>query len=1000
MVRTGSARTIQVDEGHEFGTAEPGLEAVPTRTITTGTLRSRQSPATLSPHQEAAVMKMSRVQFWVCAACACGAIACGARRGSGDDDCVAEESCECVLDDECGDGVSCEAGVCVGGGDTGVVGDDLGIDITDERGDLPDARGDADTGVPNECGGIEPLVWMGEPAAVGDPCGDCSDGLLICDGDDGLECEGTGEFNECGGCGELTERRGIPCGTCGLTWCEGGEVACVDDLGDECPPPLARSFRLEPSDGDPGDGAENDRFGWTVAALDDGGLLIGATEDDTAEIAGGRVFHYGPSGDGWAFAGALTAPEAQPGDRFGESLAVDVDLAVVGAPGASEAAEEGGVAYVFLRSGGEWSHRQTIVAPVPQAQGGFARSVALDGGWLAIGEESREGEDGVVHLYELVGERWELRTTVSGADDGGDPNRFGWSVALVGTELVVGALADDDLTGRVFAFRFDGDDWLQVALERHPDVTSSANFGYAVALDATGQRLAIGAHLDSAGAPEGGAVYLYDLSDDGWVAGPRIGPTVPVEPARFGSAIAFDGERIYVGAFREPASGNRSGALHVIDRTGDGWSETALLVPGEDAEGSRLGFSVAVTADGRVASGAVQDRSAAEDAGAVYVFSDASGDWEVPTRLVSPRALTEGAFARSVAMEGPVAVVGADESSRFVPRGGAVHVYQRVREGWRPVSVFSSSEPEPLARFGNAVALDGDWLVVGARNADAPDDRSGAAHVFARTDEVTFTEVATLTSPAPVAGGRFGSSVALSNGRILVGEDRERTEPDIAGTAWVFAWDGAAWAFESELPSSTATAAGGYGTAVALDGESAAVSAPLDPEAGGVVERYELVDGVWTSVVTIRSPDGSAAFGTALAFSADELVVGALAGTGVEAASGSTHTFDRETHALRATQIAAGGTTSARFGTALDIEDDLLIVGADRGDVEGSPDGTAVVFGPDESAWVEWDTLTSGDDEPGESFGNAISIDLGRALVGAIEDDGDGRNAGAAYVRE
>ena len=57
--------------------------------------------------------------------------------------------------------------------------------------------------------------------------------------------------------------------------------------------------------------------------------------------------------------------------------------------------------------------------------------------------------------------------------------------------------------------------------------------------------------------------------------------------------------------------------------------------------------------------------------------------------------------------------------------------------------------------------------------------------VFSREDETTFTQVARLTSPSPMAGGRFGASVAISDGRILVGEDGERTDPDLPGTAWL-----------------------------------------------------------------------------------------------------------------------------------------------------------------------------------------------------------------------
>jgi hypothetical protein len=112
------------------------------------------------------------------------------------------------------------------------------------------------------------------------------------------------------------------------------------------------------------------------------------------------------------------------------------------------------------------------------------------------------------------------------------------------------------------------------------------------------------------------------------------------------------------------------------------------------------------------------------------------------------------------------------------------------------------------------------------------------------------------------------------------------------------------------------------------------------------------------------------------------------------------HVFARGDGTWRNTLIADGATTSARFGAAFDVDGDLLLVGADRGDVDGSPDGTASVFRAVDGIWGVATTLSSGESEAGESFGNAIALDGQRALVGAIEDDGDGRNAGAAYVLE
>jgi hypothetical protein len=242
---------------------------------------------------EEAMMKVPDGQRWLSVMLVLVLVGCG-DCGTDEDDSY-DGDCPCVTDSDCPGTFACSADFCVPRSslDAGTTDGGLDADIQ-----FLDGGADADTSrdidgpdlPPNECGGTAELVWMGTSAVAGHPCGDCADGELVCDGADALGCEGTGDFNECGGCGELTERLGVPCGDCGVIWCEGGLAACVDDLGGDCPPQLSRSFRLQPSDADLGDGVENDRFGWTVEALTDGGILVGAPEDDTAAVAGGRMF--------------------------------------------------------------------------------------------------------------------------------------------------------------------------------------------------------------------------------------------------------------------------------------------------------------------------------------------------------------------------------------------------------------------------------------------------------------------------------------------------------------------------------------------------------------------------------------------------------------------------------------------------------------------------------------------------------------------------------------
>lgn len=930
--------------------------------------------------------------------------------------CTGGEPCTCIQDFDCPGTDQCYDGLCVpfGTGDVGVDADGLDADGVDADGvdadsGLPDA-GDTDADadatpdtdvetdtLPNECGGTEELVWMGEPAAVGESCGDCSAGSLVCDGEDAVGCEGIGEFNECGGCGEITERLGLPCGDCGVMQCEGGDAACVDDLGDECPDPLTRRFRLEPSAGDLGDGAENDRFGWTIVSTPDGGLFIGAPEDDTSAFAAGRVFELVEDG-GWRVIADIQAPDAVEGDKFGESLAFDAATLVVGAPAADRDEPGSGAVFVYVRTASGWELETTLQSPAAMEGGGYGRSVGISGDWIAVGEESRDGPDGQVHLYKRTDGEWAPHSVVIGVGGVDEGDRFGYSLVLDGADLVVGATVEADFRGGAHAFRLVGDAWISVELPVHPEAVPLSNFGFSLALSEDRETLLIAAHLDNTEVSEGGAFFAYSRTEDGWAPGARVTAAEPTESSRFGSSIAHQDGRIFVGAFREPASGPRSGSVHIFEEGATGWEEIAVVDPA--GTGNRLGYSIAITPDGRIASGAVRDGAGAEDGGAVYVFEDGAAGWERQARILSPRALAEGSFARSVAIEGPTVVIGADESSRFAIRGGAAHVFYRTRDGWEPETVLGPADLEDLSRFGNAMAMNRDWLVVSARNATATEPRAGAVYVYSRTDDRTFAEFARLTSPSPVAGGRFGASVAVDGDQLIIGEDRERTDPDLPGTAWVFAFDGDNWALDSELADGAMQTVGLVGQSVGIHGDTALVGAPGHDAGDGAAFRFDRGDSGWAFTQVIAAPEASANMGTSVALTETELLIGATSGNGAEASSGAVFVFEREASNASGSWASDVAGTSSRFGTALTVEDTLAVVGADRGPVGGSPDGTVTVFSSDAGSWTQIATIDAEDEGVGESFGYSVDLNLGRALVGAVEDDVDGRNAGAAYVLE
>ena len=246
-------------------------------------------------------------------------------------------------------------------------------------------------------------------------------------------------------------------------------------------------------------------FGFSLTLQDDTALIGAAGLQD---VPGEAHFFY-LSGGLWNPQGSVQPdPPAIGKLQFGTSVALDGDLAFVGAPLAySGALANAGAAYVCERAGGNWDLRSDpLWAPVPQAQATFGCSVAVDGETVLVGEKGR----GRAYLYQQVVRDWTLLQELAPSDDP-TPVGFGLAVSLEGTRaLVSGVFSDPNWSGSVYLYERQppGAEWTETLKLVPQDISSGAFFGYWVSLD--GGRALIGAPNQNGllGIYEGKA-YLY-----------------------------------------------------------------------------------------------------------------------------------------------------------------------------------------------------------------------------------------------------------------------------------------------------------------------------------------------------------------------------------------------------------------------------------------------------------------------------------------------------------
>jgi hypothetical protein len=460
------------------------------------------------------------------------------------------------------------------------------------------------------------------------------------------------------------------------------------------------------------------------------------------------------------------------GDFFGVSVAISGDTVVVGATGEdssstgvnstpNESTPNSGAAYVFTRSGTTWSQQAYLKASNP------------------------------------------------GQDD-----RFGWSVAVSGDTVVVGAWYEDSSTtgansvpnesarnsGAAYVFFRSGTTWSQQAFLKASNTGADDSFGWSVA--ASGDTVLVAAKAESSNSPG-----VNGTSNE-----------------------------------NAPASG----AAYVFTRIGTTWSQQAFLKASNISWFDQFGYSLAVEGD-TIVVGAYREGSSttgvnstpnesAYDSGAAYVFVRSGTTWSQQAYLKASNPEPSDYFGTSVAISGNTVVIGASEedssargvngiqTNNNVDRSGAAYVFVRNGTTWSQQAYLKASNTGTFHYFGYSVAVSGNTVVVGAygeasnttgvnSTPNASMSSAGAAYVFTRSG-TTWSQQAYLKSSNTGIGDQFGISVAASGDLVVVGAYGESSSTtgvngsqtndnaERAGAAYVFSRSGTTWSQQAYVKAS------------------------------------------------------------------------------------------------------------------------------------------------------------------------------------------------------
>ena len=305
-----------------------------------------------------------------------------------------------------------------------------------------------------------------------------------------------------------------------------------------------------------------DRFGLSVA-IDGETIVIGSDLEDSdgsdpnnnSASNAGAAYVFTRSGTEWREQAYLKASNAEASDQFGRSVAIDGDTIVVGAVGeesdgsdpSDNSAKSAGTAYVFTRSGTEWSEQAYLKASNAEASDQFGWIVDIDRDTIVIGAptEDSDGSDpsdssasdaGAAYVFTRSGSVWREQAYLK-ASNAGAGDRFGKTVAIDGNTIVIGANLEDSNggdpsdnsasgAGAAYIFTRSGSVWSEQAYLKASNAEAGDGFGWSIAL--SGETIAVGApseDSDGSGpsdnsASRAGAAYIFELDAPPTITGP------------------------------------------------------------------------------------------------------------------------------------------------------------------------------------------------------------------------------------------------------------------------------------------------------------------------------------------------------------------------------------------------------------------------------------------------------------------------------------------------
>ncbi len=618
-----------------------------------------------------------------------------------------------------------------------------------------------------------------------------------------------------------------------------------------------------------------------------------------------------------------------------------------------------------------WTEAQKTL-PVPYLNNTneeFGKSIAVDGDYVIVGAPGYSGKKGCVYLLYNNGTSWTAIAKLTASDGTADDN-FGISVGISGNVVIVGTYQDDDKgsnSGSAYIFEKPLSGWIdmtETAKLTASDGAPDDNFGFSVCI--SNNVAVIGAYRDDDNESNSGSAYVFERHSTGWAnmtESAKLTASDPVSEAKFGCSVGISGNYIAIGAHQDNENGNGSGSAYIFRKTGTVWESTtelAKLTASDGSFGDHLGSSIHIDENIVVVGAPGSQNEYGASCGASYIFKKPYPDWNTMTETAKLTA-SDGAlgddFGCAVDISDNTIIIGASDDYNNGSSGGSAYIFKKPYYGWETMTETAKLNPADATEYdfsGYAVAIFGENAFVGTYGNDGNGNKSGASYIFKK----------------PTNGWVSSSETQKILPTLYLNNNQEE-----------------------------------YGNSVSIDGNYAVVGMPYYKSSGCAYILYNN-ENEWETIATLTTTDASSLFGYSVDISGDVIIVGAYGDGHSGSYSGSAYIFEKPVNGWSdmtetAKLTASDATIWDEFGKAVNIFNNVIIVGAPKNQDNGYATGSAYIFTKPTNGWenmTETKKLLASDASSSSYFGNSVSISDDKVIVGAKQDENSG--FGSAYIFE